>query len=343
MTHSLDEKIGQMIIVGFSGSEAGQKILHKITANHIGGVWLSDQQSPMGNIKTNIQAPQQVKNLITELQSAATIPLFTTIDAEGGKIIRLKKEFGFPATLSPKELGNKDDPAFTYKKSQELAKLLKDLGFNFNFAPVVDLNIASNNPALCGKNRCFSRDPGSVYQHARAFIKSHREKNILCCLKHFPGHGSTPEDTHNDWVDASDCWQEEELIPYKKLIKDNLADSILAAHLVIDYFDPHYPASLSRKLLTGFLKESLNYKGLILSDDLIMGAVNLHFSYEKAVELAINAGTDLLMNSCVNEPASQQEDETFTTIKKLVADGKISEERIDHSFQKIMSYKRKLL
>lgn len=340
MTYTLDEKIGQMIMVGFKGATLTTGIRKKISTRQIGGVWLTDSASPMGDIPGNIKNRDQVKNLIRDLQKFADIPLFVSIDAEGGQVIRLKEKFGFPPIPSARELGRRNDPKQTYDAALKISSLLRSLGININFAPVVDMEIAPDNPAICGKDRCFSSHPEEVYQHARQFILAHRANNIYTCLKHFPGHGSTREDTHLTLADATESWQEKELFPYRKLIKEGLADTVLIAHILVKTLDEEFPASLSSKIIEQLLINELNFKGLVISDDLIMGAIRQHYSDEKAVELTLRAGTDILMNSAADQPQSLGCEPTFEIIKKLVTDNIISEARINRSFNKIIKFKR---
>jgi len=245
MNEKLDVMIGQMIMVGFRGMEVNcdSTIIKHIRKYHIGGVWIVDNENPVDKSKGNIQSAKQLKKLTADLYAAADILPLISIDAEGGRVIRLKETYGFPKTYSAQYVGEKDDLEFTRSHSEKIAELLSYNGINLNLAPVVDLFINPNNPALGGKERCYSDDPEKVLMHARQVIKVHHENNILCCLKHFPGHGCSTEDTHIGFVDVTKCWRKTELYPYEKLIKEDLADCILTAHIYNKNFDADYPAT----------------------------------------------------------------------------------------------------
>ena len=343
MDDSLDLKIGQMIMVGFRGTrvDEGSKIIHLIKNVHLGGVWLVDNDGPMGHTIGNIESPGQIKKLIQKLQNASEIPLFVSIDAEGGEVIRLKEQYGFPATLSAQYLGEQNDLSLTRQQSLKIAKTLKRLGFNFNLSPVLDLNKNLNNQALGKKQRCFSDDANTVIQHAIRVIEAHHDQGIICAAKHFPGHGSARDDSHVDSVDVSETWSEDELMPYKELIRKGLLDTVLTAHVFLHRFDSRYPATLSKNILTGVLREKLKFHGVIISDDMNMGAIKENFNYENALELALNAGVDIILQSNVNHYDEKIAEHTIEIIKKLVRSGRVNSKIIDESFNRIMELKQK--
>lgn len=345
MSFSLDYKIGQMVMIGFRGTVANpdSPIIKVIRDHHLGGVWLTDNESPMGHTLGNIRSPAQLKKLMSDLQSAARLPLLIAIDAEGGQVIRLKEKYGFPKTHSASYLGQKNDLDLTFRQSQQMAQVLKEAGINFNFAPVLDLNRNPQNPALSKKERCYSAEAGIVLRHARKVIEAHHELGILCCLKHFPGHGSSAQDTHEGMVDVSESWQEDELIPYQGLIRLGLADGILTAHIFNRNFDPEYPATLSEKIISNLLRKQLRYQGLVFTDDMNMGAIQHHYSYKQAVELAIKAGVDIILQSNVQNYQEDIAQKIIAIIKELVKTGRVKEERIEDSFQRIRQVKNKLL
>ena len=343
MDYSLDMKIGQMIMTGFRGTEVNQnsQIIHLIKNSHLGGVWLVDNDSPMGHTIGNIESAGQLKKLIQKLQDASEVPLFVSIDAEGGEVIRLKEKYGFPATLSAQYLGEQNDLSLTRDQAVNIAKTLKELGFNFNLSPVLDLNKNPNNQALGRKQRCFSDDPYIVIQHATQVIEAHHDQGIICGAKHFPGHGSARDDSHIDSVDVSETWSEDELIPYKELIEKGLVDAVLTAHVSLNRFDSQYPATLSKNIVTGVLREKLKFRGVVVSDDMNMGAIKENFNYENALELALNAGVDIILQSNVNHYDEKITERTIEIIKKLIKLGKVSKEKIDESSQRIVQLKQK--
>lgn len=342
--YTLDQKIGQMIITGFRGTEANHNsdVIKWIREFHLGNLWLVDNDSPMAETIGNIESSEQLKKLTHDLQSYGNNSLLLAIDAEGGEVIRLKEKYGFPLIPYSRYFGEKDDLQLTRTNAELIASLLKDTGININFAPVVDLNINPDCPVIGMRGRSFSDDPEKVFIHAREFIIAHHEKNIATCLKHFPGHGSSEFDTHEGFVDVSNSWSEVELIPFKMLIDEGLVDSIMTAHIYNSHLDKKYPATLSKKVITGLLREKMGFNGVIFTDDLIMKAITDHYTYEEAIELSINAGVDIIIqgNTASYNPDIMKL--TVQIIKDLIESGRLTLERIDESFLRLMRLKRKI-
>jgi len=346
---SLEVKIGQMLIVGFRGMSVrdpgGKQIIQDIQRFNLGGVILYDHDMVLKSSKRNIKSPAQVKSLVKQLQVASQIPLFIAIDQEGGKIRRLKEKFGFPRTVSAQNLGKKNNLALTYQHASQMAKTLANLGINFNFAPVVDLNTNPNNPVIGKWERSFSADPQIVTKHARKFIKAHHAHGVLCSLKHFPGHGSSTDDSHLGMVDVTNTWVEAELEPYQKLInadKKSIVDAIMIAHVFNRRFDSTYPATLSKRIVTGLLRDHLGYDGVIVSDDMQMKAITNHYRFEVAIQKTLEAGIDLIVIGNNLKYESDAVARTVGIIKQLIQAGKITEARIDESYRRIQQLKRKL-
>lgn len=340
---SLEVKIGQMIMVGFRGFDVNTQVIDDIRKRHVGGILLFDYDSILKKPVRNIQSPSQVRRLTKALQSYADTPLLISIDYEGGKVNRLKKKYGFPATVSHQYLGNKNNSAFTRKKATEMAKTLENLGINLNFAPVVDVNTNPNNPIIGKKRRSFSSNSSIVTKHAIEFIKAHRRHKILCALKHFPGHGSSAADSHLGIADVTDTWSEIELKPFEDIIKAGQADSIMTAHVFNNRLDSKWPATLSKSIITGLLRKKLGYTGVVFSDDMQMRAIASHYGLETAVEKAINAGVDILViGNNIGRFEPDIAEKVATIIKRLVDNGSISEQRIDESYQRILALKAKI-
>jgi beta-N-acetylhexosaminidase len=194
------------------------------------------------------------------------------------------------------------------------------------------------------KERAFSADPDSVALFAAEFMKQHRKMNIVTSLKHFPGHGSSKDDTHLGIADVTNTWNEKELIPYQRLIESGQIDAIMTAHIVNKKLDDKgLPGTLSKKITTELLRDKLHFNGVVFSDDMQMHAITKHYSFEDAILLAINGGVDILMFS--NNIAGSQErtsDKVHQIIRRFVENGTISKERIDQSFQRIMTLKQRL-
>ncbi len=339
----LEEKIAQMIMIGFRGTHLNGKtpIVRAIERLKLGNVWLTDNESPMGETLGNISSIDQVCELTHDLQSLADIPLFIAIDAEGGEVIRLKEKYGFPRFPSPQEFGTRDNLEYTRDQSTRLAALLAKLGINFNFSPVLDLNKNPNNPVIGGRGRAISANAAVVIRHARIIAECMRQFGVLTLGKHFPGHGSSTTDSHLDQVDISETWDSDELEPYKVLITENLLDGVLPAHIMHRRFDCHYPASLSAPILQSLLRHELNFQGLIVSDDLNMGAIGHHFTPKESVLQAVNAGVNILLYSNVGQYDENIAEKTLEIIHNAVIKGQIPQSCIDESVQRILNYKNK--
>ena len=226
---TLKEKIGQMLIIGFKGSELKPDnfIVKTLLAQQVGAVVLFDYDAESKTYDHNIKNPQQLKKLTQDLQRYAKqaaeernndlYPLLIGIDYEGGKVNRLKERYGFPKTLSAAEIA-----ALPYddvkRYAEQMADTLKQAGINLNFAPVIDVNVNPDSPVIGKIGRSFSADPEKVVDYASIFSEVYQANNIVCTYKHFPGHGSANGDTHMGFVDVTDTWKEYELDPYTKLL-----------------------------------------------------------------------------------------------------------------------------
>ena len=337
---SLDAKIGQMLMIGFHGLEVSDDhfVVRDIRERNLGGVVLFDYDRPSRSPVRNVESPSQLKTLVTSLQAVSDTPLLIAIDHEGGALTRLKEERGFPPTLSHQALGEIDDTDFTYAQATTMAQTLAELGINLNLAPVVDLNVNPDNPIIAKYERSFSADHQIVTLHARAFIKAHHAQGVRCTLKHFPGHGSSTGDTHAGWVDVTETWSWNEMLPFAQMMEAELADAIMTAHVFNADFDADNPATLSHNTI-GLLRSKLGYDGVVISDDMQMQAIADHYDFEVAVQKAIEADVDILTfanNSVYEEDIVAR---AIAHVKQLVEEGTIKEARIDRSYQRIKRLK----
>lgn len=340
----LKSKIGQMLIIGFRGTEINKDSYIVKTTNdlNLAGIILFDYDAPSKSRPRNITSPEQTKKLIGDLKSFTNDSLFIAVDAEGGLINRLKTNLGFLEIPSAQEMGQKKLEE-TKQISEILSKQLADLGFNLNFAPVVDVNINPENPVIGGLERSFSESPEIVSEQAEAFIQGQHTNNILTAIKHFPGHGSSQSDSHLGMTDITGTYKQEELIPYKNLIKENLVDMVMTAHIMNRNIDPDYPATLSPLFLQNILRNELNFQGVIVSDDMQMGAITEHYGFEEALIHSINAGCNLLIIS--NNGTEYNEQAPYDAVEIIfnaVKSGQISEDKINSSLQKIQDLKSQI-
>jgi beta-N-acetylhexosaminidase len=326
-----------MILIGLPQAKVDSTVLKEVSDGKVGSIILFEKNIPAKN------SYMELKKITWTYQHAAPIPLFIAIDQEGGKVNRLKEKYGFPRSLSAAKLGKYALDSVRFY-GETTAATLAGLGINVNFAPVVDLASNPNNPIIATKERAFSANPDSVVLFAKEFIIQHRKFGIVTSLKHFPGHGSSKDDTHLGIADVTNTWNESELIPYQSLIDSGYIDAIMTAHIVNKKLDEKgLPGTLSKKITNDLLREKLHYNGVVFSDDMQMHAIAKNFPLEEAILLAINGGVDILTFS--NNIAGSQEraaDKVHEIIRKFVENGTISKERIDQSFGRIMKLKARL-
>ena len=338
--------IGQMLLVGFRGLSVddGSPIVQDIRDRALGGVVLFDFDTPTNSPVRNVQSPAQLQALVAGLRAAAPggAPLLVSIDEEGGEVARLDERHGFPPTESAASLGARNDPAYTQQRSAAMGATLASVGVNLNLAPVVDLNVNPSNPIIGALDRSFSADPVVVTSQALAFIAGQHQAGIQTALKHFPGHGSSTGDTHLGVVDVTTTWTQAELEPFGSIVGQGKADTILTAHVFNANLDPTYPATLSKATVTGILRERLGYDGVVISDDLQMGAIRQAFGYPEAVALAIDAGVDILTiaNQQVFEDGIVAR--TIEIIAGHVSSGRLAEARIEESWRRIQALKARV-
>jgi beta-N-acetylhexosaminidase len=288
----LRRMIGQMVLVGFVGSSPNAKgyrtVLKQAGEGKIGGVIY---------LGRNIRSLEQVRLLNEGLQRVSKVRLFIAVDQEGGRIERLTKAVGFEEIPSAAAVSRLMSPDEARKVYERLASGLARQGFNLNLGPVVDLNVNDANPIIGRLGRSFSDDPRRVGAYAKAFVEGHRAKGVLTALKHFPGHGSSASDSHTGAADVTRTWNKTELLPYRTLIASGDAEIVMSAHVINGNLSgrERVPSSLSSATLTTLLRESLRFKGVVISDDMQMGAIEERTNFEEAVREAVLAGNDILV------------------------------------------------
>ena len=335
---SLDIKIGQMILIGFPKADVDATVLKEISDGKVGSIIIFEKNIPPRN------SFAALKKITWTYQNAAPIPLFICIDQEGGKVNRLKDRYGFPRSITAEAMGKANSLDSVRFYAEATASTLAGLGINVNFAPVVDLAAEPLNPIIYKHGRAFSNNQDSVALLAKEFIKQHRKYGVLTSLKHFPGHGSSKEDTHLGIADVTNYWTDRELQPYKILIDSGFADAVMTSHIVNRNLDKDgRPGTLSSEILGGILRQRLGFNGLVFTDDMQMHAIAKHYGLEEAIRLAINAGVDIMTFSN-NITGSDQRtvDRVHQIIRSMVESGQISKERIDESFRRVMAVKSKM-
>ncbi len=335
---SLDIKIGQMILIGFPGTAVDPEVLEEIRLGKVGSIIIFEKNIPPANSFVAL------KKIIWSYQQAARIPLFITIDQEGGKVNRLKDKYGFPKSITAAAMGKSPSLDSVRFYSEATATTLAGLGINMNFGPVVDLASNPNNPIIARHGRAFSANEDSVTVFAKEFIKQHRKYGVLTSLKHFPGHGSSKDDTHLGIADVTNTWEERELKPYQSLIDSGYVDAVMTSHIVNRKLDKQgNPGTLSADILDGILRKKLKFNGVIFTDDMQMHAITKHYGLEDAIKLAINGGVDIMtFSNNIQGSDERTVDRVHSIIKTLVKNGQIKPERIDESYRRISRLKSRL-
>lgn len=348
---TIRNKIGQMLIMGFHGSKLhdNSPVAQWLANDGLGGVLLFDKDFSTGVYGKNLKNQVQIKQLIRQLNHYASmisvsndnLPLLTAIDYEGGVVDRLSKIEGCLPTMKAKELARLSSDDFDEEVNQ-MAATLKSLGFNLNFAPVVDLNLTDHEGIIGKLGRSFSTNPEVIIHLARQFVDVFSRYGIVCAYKHFPGHGSAQGDTHEGFVDVTDTFQTDELIPYRNLLKDlSNPVMVMTAHVINKHLDSKgLPATLSYEILTLLLREKMGYDGIIISDDLQMHAISKHYSLDEALCLTINAGADMIIFA--NQLGTITAPEVIDIIERLVINKQITPQRIDEAYRRIVRLKQQI-
>lgn len=316
---SQEEKLGQLFIVALytnKGDDHINQVRNIVHRDKIGGLILMQDDAA-----TEI-------NLVNEFQQKSKVPLMIGMDAEWGLYQRIAKAHKFPWAMT---LGAIQDKELIYEMAAKIAEDCKRMGINWDFAPVVDVNTNPNNPII--GNRSFGSEVSNVTKSALSYANGLQDHHILAAIKHFPGHGDTSTDSHLDLPVVShdlDRLNKVELAPFKSLMNKGIG-GVMVAHLYVPSLEPEkgIPASTSKNIITGLLKEKLNYKGLIITDALNMGAVANKYKPGELDALAFKAGNDIML-------FSQGVAEGKKLIQKAIDNGEISQNRVEESVKKIL-------
>jgi len=291
---SMRAMIGQLLIVSYHGTKVGDR-----------GVEIARQalrRSEIGGLLTfrynigSAGAIRKVNALFTDAHPV--LPAIIAIDQEGGAVTRVKPSEGAPRTPSAETIaeGTVADAEAAY---EAMARNLADLGFTINFGPVVDLAVNPDNPVIARFGRSYGASPDLVIDYARAFITAHHTFGLSTSLKHFPGHGSSSDDSHKTAIDLTPTWHQRELDPFAALIEEGIADTVMLGHLTLDGVTGPgaLPASLSPNAIAGLLRRTYCFGGPVISDDLAMDAIESHWGSPEAARLMIEAGGDIALVS----------------------------------------------
>lgn len=331
---SLEEKIGQLFICGFHSLEADEQILTLVKDYHVGGTVY---------FRRNIESVPQLAALSSALQrlprNHADVPLFIAIDQEGGMVARLDHE-GMSRIPGNMSLGAADDLSLTEATARLAAKEMLALGINFNFAPCIDVNNNPANPVI--GVRSFGENPLKVAEHGVAAITGYQQQGVIATAKHFPGHGDTAVDSHRGLASVphdKERLNAVELLPFRHAITAGV-DAIMTAHVIFPAFEPDgIPATLSRKVLTDLLRTELGYQGVIVTDCLEMHAISKESGIAEGAVQSIEAGADLVLVS----HTLRDQIAAIKAVKTAVKEGRITEERINQSVERVLRLKEQRL
>lgn len=323
--------IGQMVISSFPGSSWNGNLEELLTVRKLGGVIHFAE-----NIPEDAGELVELNRKIDEAtRSAGSEPPFISVDEEGGRVSRLKGLIGeFPTQKELAEMGA-DGVRSNY---EELGRRVAELGFNLTWAPDLDVHTNPGNPVI--GDRSFGEETEVVAELGRIAIRALAGEGLLTCGKHFPGHGNTSVDSHLSLPveeTTAETLAKRELYPFRMASEEG-ADFFMTAHILFEKIDPKYPVTFSKKFLTEILRDEIGFEGLVVTDDLGMGAVSNGYTVEERIELSVNAGADVLLVRAEHDGVL----EFLDTFKKLVESGKISSERIAQSVGRIRKVKKKL-
>lgn len=324
---TLKEKIGQLLIVGFDGQTINTEILSFINDYKVGGFIF---------FKRNISTADQTIKLINDIkeENHNNIPLFISVDEEGGLVSRLSSDF--LKLPNAKAIGDVDSEVLSFEFGEILADRLNYLGFNLNFAPVLDINSNPNNPVI--GDRAFGDSEKIVSENGISVALGLKKHNIISIVKHFPGHGDTKVDSHVTMPIINKTRKELnklEIMPFKRAIASKI-DAVMIGHVLYNQIDENYPATMSKVIITNILRENLSFDGVVVSDDMTMGAINQNYSIEDASVQFLQAGGDILLICHGNLNPKF----VFESIEKSINEGVISENEINKKVYRILTLKK---
>jgi beta-N-acetylhexosaminidase len=324
---SLEHKLGQMIVAGIDGTSVDEHARSLIADDRIGGFIL---------YKANIDSVEQTVSLLNGLKEANRTnpaPLLLSIDQEGGRVNRLPSSFA--AVPSNRDIAKSGDSKKARAVGEAIGEQLHAMGFNVNFAPVLDVDSNPKNPVI--GSRSFGSTASVVREFGVEEMLGLRSKQVIPVVKHFPGHGDTSVDSHLDLpvVNKSlDQLRELELIPFSEAIRSN-AEAVMIAHILLPQIDPEHPASMSSKTITELLRGEMGYDGIVITDDMTMGAIVQHYDLGAAVVQSVKAGSDIVLVAHDYQLARK----ALEALEQAAKSGVIPEEQIDRSVYRILSLK----
>ena len=337
----LNPRLGELLLVGFHGTalQDNADLDRLLCETRVAGVILFAR-----NIVDAAQTARLTRDLTARARACTGRPLLVAVDAEGGRVMRLGPAAGWTATLSHQDLGQAGDLAQTELEARRIGGMLRDAGINWNLAPVIDVGYNPANPVIVGVGRSFGANPKLVAAQARAYIAGMHAAGILTAVKHFPGHGSSVDDSHAGFVDVTDTARPDvELVPYRLLLAEGVVDAVMTAHVYNRHLDAWVPATLSRPTIDGVLRSQLGWRGVVVSDDMRMGAIEQHYGAGDAAVRALRAGVDLILIADDRLPGDRSASaETLRAIRRAVRRGRLPAGQVDEALARIDTLRSRL-
>jgi len=337
----LNPRLGELLLVGFHGTalQDNADLDRLLCETRVAGVILFAR-----NIVDAAQTARLTRDLTARARACTGRPLLVAVDAEGGQVMRLGPAAGWTATLSHQDLGQAGDLAQTELEARRIGGMLRDAGINWNLAPVIDVGYNPANPVIVGVGRSFGANPKLVAAQARAYIAGMHAAGILTAVKHFPGHGSSVDDSHAGFVDVTDTARPEvELVPYRLLLAEGVVDAVMTAHVFNRHLDAWVPATLSRPTIDGVLRSELGWRGVVVSDDMRMGAIEQHYGAGDAAVRALRAGVDLILIADDRLPGDRSASaETLEAIRRALRRGRLPAGQVDEALARIAALRSRL-
>ncbi|HEX6922550.1 MAG TPA: beta-N-acetylhexosaminidase, partial [Bacillales bacterium] len=328
---TLDEKIGQLVMVGVDGTQPGPQARTLIQDYHVGGIILYGK---------NIQTTSQTVKLLNQLKkinddAGNPLPLFLSVDQEGGRVERLPNSIA--ELPSQGKVGKVNDPELSRRIGQMLGMELSAFGFNMDFAPVLDV-VRDPETSVIG-DRSFGSDPNLVSELGVSEMKGIASQDVIPVVKHFPGYGEASTNAHTGLPVAKvgmKRLKSIDWIPYKKAIA-NGADAVMVTHILLPNLNTDYPASMSQKVITGMLRDELGFDGVVITDDMTMGAIKKNYDLDRAAVRAVKAGADIVLVAFNHD----QQISVLHALKQAVKKGEITKKQLNQSVARILRLKRK--
>jgi beta-N-acetylhexosaminidase len=336
----LAPRLGELLLVGFHGTALADNpdVERLLCGVRVGGVVLFAR-----NIVDAEQLARLTRALADRARECTGRTLLIAVDAEGGQVMRLGPGAGYTATLSHQDLGDANDLAQTELEARRIGTMLREAGINWNLAPVVDVGYNPANPVIVGVGRSFGANPALVAAQARAFIAGMHAAGLITALKHFPGHGSSLADSHHGFVDVTQTANPTvELAPYRLLLAEGVVDSVMTAHVFNRRLDRRHPATLSEPTITRLLRRDLGWRGVVVSDDLRMGAIDKHYGLADAAVRAVRAGVDVVLVADDRLPrGASAADVVVKGLRKALRRGRMAQ-RVEEALSRIEAMRARL-